>query len=139
MYNKFISNIMSNLITWLRFRIFTMAKMSLFVFESFTSYGLVDRHQYFGRIYHTDLQTRRQISQCLKCAEVEQPMTIRILDQEVSRLPFFAEARFCVRIIPCGICSRQIRTGTVFYPRSSVLPCQYHSSVSVNIHILSGG
>jgi hypothetical protein len=40
------------------------------------------------------------------------------------------------RFSPCGICGGQRGTGIVFSPSSSVLPCQYHSTVVLHTHIL---
>jgi hypothetical protein len=50
-----------------------------------------------------------------------------------------AEARLHALISPCGICSGQSGTGTVFSPTSSVFPCQYHSAGALHSHISSGG
>jgi hypothetical protein len=58
--------------------------------------------------------------------------------QVVSRRPLTAEARFRVRVNPCGICSGQSGTGTGFSPSSSVFPCQYHSTVALQTHITWG-
>jgi hypothetical protein len=44
--------------------------------------------------------------------------------QAVSRRPLTVEAR----VSPCGICGGQSGTGSVFSPRTSVFPCQFHST-----------
>jgi hypothetical protein len=58
--------------------------------------------------------------------------------QVVSRRPLSAEARIRARINPCGICGGQSGTGTGFSPSSSVFPCQYHSTVALQTHIILG-
>jgi hypothetical protein len=49
-----------------------------------------------------------------------------------------AEARVRVRVGPCGIYGGQSGIWTGFSPGSSVLRCQYHSTVAVQ-PISSGG
>jgi hypothetical protein len=58
--------------------------------------------------------------------------------QVVSRRPLTAEARFRARVNPCGICGAQSGTGTRFSQSSSVYPCQYHSTVALQTHIVWG-
>jgi hypothetical protein len=58
--------------------------------------------------------------------------------QVVSRRPFTAEARVRARVNPRGICGGQSGTETGFSPNSSVFPCQYHSTVAVQTHIIWG-
>jgi hypothetical protein len=58
--------------------------------------------------------------------------------QVVSRWSLTAEARIRARVNPCGICGGQSGTGTGFSPSSSVAPCQYHSTVAVQTHIIWG-
>jgi hypothetical protein len=62
----------------------------------------------------------------------------RATDQVVSRRPLAAEAWVRSRVNPCGICGGQNGTGTGFSPSSLVLPCQYHSTVAVQTHIIWG-
>jgi hypothetical protein len=54
--------------------------------------------------------------------------------QVVSRRPLTAEAR----VNQCGIYGGQNGTGTGFSTSSSVFPCQYHSTVAVQTHIIWG-
>jgi hypothetical protein len=58
--------------------------------------------------------------------------------QVVSRRPLIAKARVRVRVNPCRICGGQSGTGTGFSPSSSVFPCQYHSTVTLQTHIIWG-
>jgi hypothetical protein len=58
--------------------------------------------------------------------------------QAVSRRPLTAEARVRVRVSPCEICGGQSGTGTGLSPNSSVFPCQYHSTVALQTHIIWG-
>jgi hypothetical protein len=55
--------------------------------------------------------------------------------QAVSRRSVTAEAE----VSPCGICGGQNATGTYFSPNSSVLLCQYHSTVALHTRVSSGG
>jgi hypothetical protein len=57
----------------------------------------------------------------------------RAMTQVISRRPFTAEARVRTRANPCGICGGQSGNGTVFSPSFSVFPCQYHSTVALQI------
>jgi hypothetical protein len=57
----------------------------------------------------------------------------RAMAQVVSRRPLTAEARFRAEVNPCVICDGQSGTGTDFSPSSSVFPCQYHSTVALNL------
>jgi hypothetical protein len=59
--------------------------------------------------------------------------------QAVSRQPLTAEAHVCARDTPCGICDEQCETGTGFSSSSSVLLCQYHSTMVLHIHISPEG
>jgi hypothetical protein len=58
--------------------------------------------------------------------------------QVVSRRPLTAEARVRTRLNIYGICGVQSGTGTGFSPSSSVFPCQYHSTVALQTHIIWG-
>jgi hypothetical protein len=57
---------------------------------------------------------------------------------QVSRRPLAAETWVRARARPCGICGGQSDTGARLSPSSSVLPCQYHSTVAVHAHIAWG-
>jgi hypothetical protein len=59
----------------------------------------------------------------------------RVMAQVVSRRPLTEEACVRARVNPCGICGGQSGTGTGFSPSSSVFPCQYHSTVTLQTHI----
>ena len=54
----------------------------------------------------------------------------RAMAQAVSRWLPTAEARVRSRVNPCGICGGQIGTGTDIFPRTSVFPRQFHSTVA---------
>jgi hypothetical protein len=58
--------------------------------------------------------------------------------QAVSRRPLTAEARIRARLNPRGICGGQSGTGTGFSASSTVFPCQYHSTVALQTHIIWG-
>jgi hypothetical protein len=58
--------------------------------------------------------------------------------QVVSRRPLTAEARVRARVNPCGICGGQSGTETGLSLSSSVVPCQYHSTVALQTHIIWG-
>jgi hypothetical protein len=58
--------------------------------------------------------------------------------QVISRRHLTAEARGRARFNPCGICGGKSGTGTGFSPSSSVFPCQYHSTVALQTHIIWG-
>jgi hypothetical protein len=62
----------------------------------------------------------------------------RVLAQVVSRRPLQAEAWVRVRISPCGIYVGQIVIGTGLSLSSSVLSCQYHSTVTHHTLVSSG-
>jgi hypothetical protein len=58
--------------------------------------------------------------------------------QVVSRRPLTAEARVRARVNRCDICGRQNGTETGFSQSSWLFPCQYHSTVALQSHIISG-
>jgi hypothetical protein len=58
--------------------------------------------------------------------------------QVVSRRPLTAEARVRARFNTCSICGGQSGTGTGFSPSSSVVPCQYHSTVALQTRVIWG-
>jgi hypothetical protein len=53
--------------------------------------------------------------------------------QVVSRRPLTAEAWVRAPVSLCGICGGQSGTGTGFSPSSSIFPCQYHSTVALQL------
>jgi hypothetical protein len=53
--------------------------------------------------------------------------------QAVSRRPLTAEAWVRAPVSLCGICDGQSGTGTGFSPSYSVFPCQYHSTVALQL------
>jgi hypothetical protein len=58
--------------------------------------------------------------------------------QVVSRRPLPAEDRVRAQVDACGICGGQSGTGAGFSPSSSVFPCQYHSTIALQTHIIWG-
>jgi hypothetical protein len=56
--------------------------------------------------------------------------------QVVSRRPLTAEARVRAWDNSCGTCGEQSGIGAGFSPSSSVFPCQYHSTVALQTHII---
>jgi hypothetical protein len=53
--------------------------------------------------------------------------------QAVSRQALTVEARVCTWGNPCGICDGQSGSGTGFSLSSSVSPCQYLSTVTLQL------
>jgi hypothetical protein len=76
------------------------------------------------------LMTKFQVAHCHRygCA----------VAQTISRRPLTAEVRVRTRVNSCGICGAQSSTGRGYSPSSSVLPCQYHSLMALNFHIICG-
>jgi hypothetical protein len=62
----------------------------------------------------------------------------RAMAQVVSSRPLKAESRVRARVFPCRICGGQSCTGIGIFPSSSVLPCQYHSTVAPYSYIIRG-
>jgi hypothetical protein len=62
----------------------------------------------------------------------------RAMVQVVSLRPLTADARVRAPVNACGICGGQSDTGTGFSPSTSVFPCQYHSTVALQTHIIWG-
>jgi hypothetical protein len=58
--------------------------------------------------------------------------------QVVSHRPLTAETQVRALVNTCGICGGQSGTGTGFSLSSSVFPCQYHSTVALQTHIIWG-
>jgi hypothetical protein len=58
--------------------------------------------------------------------------------QAVSRQPLTTETRLRARVTPCGIYGRPSGVETGFTPSSSVLPCQYNSTVVLHTHCIWG-
>jgi hypothetical protein len=59
--------------------------------------------------------------------------------QAVSRRPHVAEAGVRTRVIPCDICGDQSGNGTGFSPSSSVLSCQFNSTMALHANVSLGG
>jgi hypothetical protein len=53
--------------------------------------------------------------------------------QAVSRRLLTAEAQFRLWVNPCGIFGGQSGTGTNFSPSSSLFPCQYKTTVALQL------
>jgi hypothetical protein len=52
----------------------------------------------------------------------------RVMAQAVSGRPLTAEDHVRFRVSPCGICSGLSGIGTGFFPSTSALPYQFHST-----------
>jgi hypothetical protein len=52
----------------------------------------------------------------------------RAIAQAVRRRAPNAEDRVRSRVSPCEICGGQSGSGTIFFPNTSVFPCQFHST-----------
>jgi hypothetical protein len=60
------------------------------------------------------------------------------MSHAVSRRPLTALARVPARIRPSGIRGGERDSGAILFPRSSVFPRQYDSTVALNTHESSG-
>jgi hypothetical protein len=61
-----------------------------------------------------------------------------VMAQAVSRRPLTMEAWVCAQVNKCGICGGQSGIGTGFSLSSSVFPRQYHSTITLQTHIIWG-
>jgi hypothetical protein len=87
---------------------------------------MIKTSQYNGRHSDFDLRVLALESRLFKAR--------RAMAQAVSRRPLTAESQVRARVNPCGICGGQSGTGTGFSQSSSVLLCQYHSTVVLHTH-----
>jgi hypothetical protein len=62
-----------------------------------------------------------------------------LITQAVSRRLLTAEADVRALVDSCGIYGGQSGNGTCFSPSCLILPCQYHSAVSLNTYTMSFG
>jgi hypothetical protein len=87
----------------------------------------------------TNLQYYRTVCYCVVlrcCNQVVITVNGRDAAQVVSRRPVTAETRVRARVNPYGICGGQSGIGIGFSPSPLVFPCQYHSTVALQTHII---
>jgi hypothetical protein len=100
----------------------------------------------FAQLLHVDtIHTTRKTEKChfwnaaLSIACAERVAVICLLAvPRLRRWPPIVEAWVRSRVTPRGICGGQSGTGEGFSQSSSVFPCQYHSTVALQTHIIWG-
>jgi hypothetical protein len=66
-------------------------------------------------------------------------MNGRVIAQAVSHRPLTAEAGVRARVSPRGYAVDKVTVRQVYLPSSSLLLCQYHSTMAFHTRITSGG